>query len=104
MSLIRKLIVNTNNRLTLSTVPEFLHFFAYTTLATVFEHREAPVVCMKCVLPLRITVYEKQVDNIGIINTFSVLINSYNRIMENNELSVATNSLNRIIESNEFNS
>lgn len=85
MSLIRNLIVNTNNNLILATVPEFLHFFAYTTLVTVFEHKDAPVVCTKCVLPLRITVYEKQVDNIGIINTFSVLINSYNRIMENNE-------------------
>ena len=104
MSLIRNLIVNTNNNLILATVPEFLHFFAYTTLVTVFEHKEAPIVCVKCVLPLRITVYEKQADSIGIINTLSVLINSYNRIMGSDELSVATNSLNRIMENNEFNS
>lgn len=85
MSLIRNLIVNTNNNLILATVPEFLHFFAYTTVVTVFEHKDAPVVCIKCVLPLRITVYEKQADSIGLINTLSVLVNSYNRIMENNE-------------------
>lgn len=85
MSLIRNLIVNTNNNLILATVPEFIHFFAYTTLVTIFEHKDAPVVCIKCVLPLRITVYEKQADSMGIINTLSVLINSYNRIMENNE-------------------
>ena len=81
MSLIRNLIVNTNNNLILATVPEFIHFFAYTTVVTVFEHKDAPVVCIKCVLPLRITVFEKQMNSTGIINTLSIIINSYNRIM-----------------------
>lgn len=85
MSLIRNLIVDINNSLTYLTVSEVVPFFAYTTLATVFECADAPVVCAKCVLPLRITVFEKQMDSTGIINTLSIITNSYNRIMENNE-------------------
>lgn len=85
MSLIRNLIVDINNSLTYLTVSEVIPFFAYTTLATVFECIDAPVVCVKCVLPLRITVFEKQIDSTGIINTLSIVINSYKKITENNE-------------------
>lgn len=81
MSLIRNLIVDINNSLTLLTVSEVVPFFAYTTLATVFECMDAPVVCVKCVSPLRITVFEKQMNSTGIINTLSIIVNSYNRIM-----------------------
>lgn len=81
MSLIRNLIVDINNSLTYLTVSEVVPFFAYTTLATVFECKDAPVVCVKCVSPLRITVFEKQMNSTGIINTLSIIVNSYNRIM-----------------------
>ena len=103
MSLIRRLIIGTETGSSPMTVSEFIDLFAYTTFMSIYEGSTAPVVRMKCIYPLRVTIYEKQANNVGIISTTSIVINSYNRIMGGNELSVVTNSLNRIMESNEFN-
>ena len=106
MSLIRHLIIGTETGSRPMAVSEFINLFAYTTFMSVYECRTAPVVRMKCIYPLRITIYEKQANNIGIISMASIVINSYNKIMgsDGDELSVAANSLNRIMENNEFNS
>lgn len=98
MSLIRRLIIGTETGSSPMDVSEFINLFAYTTFISIYECSTAPVVRMKCIYPLRVTIYEKQANNVGIISMTSIVINSYNKIMGGNELSVVTNSLNRIME------
>ena len=82
MSLIRRLIIGTETGSSPMAVSEFINLFAYTTFMSIYECSTAPVVRMKCIYPLRVTIYEKQANNVGIISTASIVINSYNKIME----------------------
>lgn len=85
MSLIRRLTIGTETGSSPMAVSEFINLFAYTTFMSIYECSTAPVVRMKCIYPLRVTIYEKQANNVGIISTASIVINSYNKIMGGNE-------------------